>query len=225
MKTDILIYSGSISAISAALVLKSQGKDVLLFTHRNYLGEDLCDSLRLRLPEDLDLSHPLAKRLYTDAVTQGQTLRPMHIKHELDQVLAEADIPVMLGNAPAEFIRDEDGLLEGLRVHNRSGDFEISFDTLIDGSLQGDLFRLAGVPLTAPHSNIEVTRRVIGGEATAVADWKKEGTVSFKDGETTRTEPLWSYTTTETLKDSSWASWMDLEQSIRMQAYRPGQDQ
>ncbi|MDF3130320.1 FAD-dependent oxidoreductase [Kiritimatiellaeota bacterium B1221] len=224
MNTQILIYSGSIASISAALACKAQGKEVVLFSHRNFLGEDLCDSLRLTLPEDVDLSHPLAKRLYGDAQAKGQLLRPMHIKHELDKVLAEADIPVMLGSAPAKFLHNEQGEVTGLTVHNRSGDFDLKFQTLIDGSLQGDLFRLAGVPLTPADTEIEVIRRVIGGEEAGGISWTKEGEVEFTDGDNTRTAPLWSYKTQSSLKDASWGAWMDLEQQTRMQAYRPGQD-
>ncbi len=224
MNTQILIYSGSIASIAAALACKAEGKEVVLFSHRNFLGEDLCDSLRLTLPKDLDLSHPLAKRLYGDAHAEGRPLRPMHIKHELDKLLAEADIPVMLGSAPAKFLQNEQGEITGLRVHNRSGDFDLGFETLIDGSLHGDLFRLAGIPFTAPDAKIQVTRRVIGGEALNGVEWEKEGELEFTDGDSTRVAPLWCYNTEATLKDASWEAWMELEQNTRMQAYRPGQD-
>lgn len=224
MKTDILIYGGSIAAIAAALELKDQGKEVLVVTHRSYLGEDLCDSLRLTLPQDPDLSSPLAQRLYGEAARTGSLLRPMHVKHSLDQVLAEADIPVMLGAAPAAFLRDGNGIITGLKVHNRSGDFDIHFDGVIDGSLQGDLLRLAGIPLTDPLPEFQVVRRVIGGEAQPNVAWQNEGGVVFPDGDTTRTEALWSYHATASIPDGTWASWMQLEQQTRMQAYRPGQD-
>jgi len=224
MQTQILIYSGSLAGIASALDLKSQGKDVLLVSHRNYLGEDICDSLRLKLPENMDLRHPLAERLYGEAVTETRLLRPMHIKHTLDQVLAEADIPVLLGSAPAEFIFDDSGNPNALRIHNRSGDVDLAFDYLIDASLHGDLFRLAGIPLSKPLSEIKVTRRVIGGSTLDCSDWQSEGNIPFENDEGSRSAPLWALTTAAPLPENSWAAWMQVEQKIRMQAYRPGQE-
>ncbi|WFB35735.1 FAD-dependent oxidoreductase [Kiritimatiellota bacterium B12222] len=224
MHSQILIYSGSLAGISAALDLKSQGKEVLLFTHRNYLGEDLCDSLRLALPADLSLDHPLAQRLYGKAVAEKRPLRPMEIKHVLDQVLAEADIPVMLGSAPVKFLSDDAGNLSGLRVHNRSGDFDLAFDTLIDGSLQGDLLRLAGLPFSDPAAEINVIRRVIGGVSQDQVQWQAEAEVEFTNDEGTQCATLWAHHYSTTLQDGSWGAWMDLEQQARIKAYRPGQD-
>jgi hypothetical protein len=224
MQTEILIYAGSLASVSAALSLKAHGKDVLLVTHRNYLGEDICDSLRLTLPADLDLQDPLAKRLFGEADATGQPLRPMHLKHSLDQIVAEADIPVMLGAAPAEFLRDHQQNITGLRVHNRSGDFEITCDQIIDGSLQGDLLRLAGIPLSNPWPEFEVVRRVIGGVAKNENGWIVEAEMELTHGTSRVKTPLWTHHSHQSLKDVHWGGWMQLEQQTRMQAYRFGQE-
>jgi len=224
MKTDLLVYSGSIAAISAALAAKAKGRDVVLFTHRNFLGEDICDSLRLALPDELDLSEPLARRLYGEAAEKGELLRPMHIKRELDRVLAEADIPVLLGAAPARFLHEENQPCTGLRVHNRSGDVDLEFNQILDGSLQGDLFRMAGIPLSEPWSDVHVIRRVIGGDTSNPEEWVSEGDVEFPHGDTTLRAPLWAHRSKVQLEDTSWAAWMKLEQENRLKAYRPGQE-
>lgn len=224
MKTDILIYAGSLASISAALTLRAAGREVLLFTHRTYLGEDICDSLRLCLPQDMDVRDPLTARLFAEATRDGKPIRPMQLKHLLDQIMAEADIPVMFATAPAQFLTDASGLLAGLRVHNRSGDLNLVFDTVIDGSLSGDLLRVAGVPLSAPRATIEVVRRVIGGEAAETDGWIKEAEVPFEHADQLVRRPLWAHHSRQPLADSSWLSWMRLEQQTRMQAYRLGQD-
>ncbi|MEX2607792.1 MAG: FAD-dependent oxidoreductase [Kiritimatiellia bacterium] len=220
---DILLIGGTVSAISAALELKRLGYSVLVTSHRSFPGEDLCDSLRLALPKDLNLQDPLAKRLYEDAVTSSSLLRPMHIKRELDRVLAEADIPVLLNTAPAE-LHFEKGVLTGVSLHNRSGTRRVACSHIIDGTLRGDIARLAGIPLTPPDPSFPVIRRVIGGSDSAETSWTSEGEVEFPGPDGTVRAPLWEHHSTGSLVDASWAAWMTLEQQTRMAAYRRGQD-
>ena len=227
MKTEILIYGGTLSAIRAALWLKEQGKDVVLFTHRTYLGEDVCDSLRLALPSDLDLSDPLAERLFGEASRAGGVLRPMLVKQTLDVVMVEADIPVMLGTAPGEVFADESGRVRGVTLCNRSGRHWMACDAVVDGTLRAELARLAGVPMSAPQAEIDAVRRVLGGKADGKAGgkgrWEKEGEVVFGQGDREATHTLWACHVPCTLKDGSWGAWMAMEQSVRMQAFRRGQ--
>ena len=217
MKTDILIYGGTLSAIRASLFLKEQGRDVVLFTHRTYLGEDICDSLRLMLPEDLDLGDPLSGRLFGEALRGKRLLRPMEVKHTLDQVIMEADIPVMMGTMPGEVFTDESGCLRAVTLCNRSGRRWMTCRAVIDGSFRGELARLAGVPISAPLREIQVVRRVMGGKAENEAEWVREG------GEEKSGHKMWAWRGNVTLKDGSWSAWMAMEQAVRMRAFRRGQ--
>lgn len=220
---DTLLIGGSVSSISAALELKRLGHSVLITSHRSFLGEDLCDSLRLALPDDLDLEDPLAKRLYEEAASTSALLRPMHIKRELDRVLAEADIPVLLNTAPMK-LHFMNRALVGVSLLNRSGFYRISCTYILDGTLRGDIARLAGSSLSAPHPSFPVIRRVIGGTDTPETSWTSEGEVEFPGPHGTVRAPLWAHQSTGSLANDSWAAWMSLEQQIRMTAYRPGQD-
>ncbi len=223
MKTEILVYGGTLSAIRAALCFKAEGKEVVLFTHRTYLGEDVCDSLRLVLPPDLDVSDPLAERLFGEAFRSGGVLRPMQVKQTLDEMMAEADIPVMLGTAPGEVYADGDGRLRGVTLCNRSGRHWMGCDVAVDGTLRAELARLAGVPLSAPKAELDVVRRVLGGEDTGNGNWVKEGVVAFGEGDRAVLHPLWACHVPCTLKDGSWTAWMAVEQQVRMTAFRRGQ--
>jgi hypothetical protein len=221
---DTVLIGGSISAIATALELKSLGQSVLVTSHRSYLGEDLCDSLRLTLPENLNLQDPLAQRLYGEAAASGALLLPMHIKRELDRVLAEADIPVLLNTAPAE-LQFKEEVLTGITLHNRSGSHSVSCTHIVDGTLRGDIARLANIPLTPPESSFPVIRRVIGGSDTPDTLWTSEGEVEYPGPkETVVHSTLWAHHSSGSLADASWASWMELEQQTRMAAYRPDQN-
>lgn len=223
MKTGILVYSGTLSAIRAALWLKAAGQEVALFTHRTYLGEDICDSLRLVLPEDLDLGDPLAERLFGETLRGSGVLRPMQLKQTLDEVMLEADIPVLLGTTPGEVFVDADGRVRGVTLCDRSGRHWMGCDAVVDGTLRAELARLAGVPLTAPQDEIDVVRRVMGGEDDGSGRWQKEGEVEFGAGDNAARHPIWACRLTYRLQDGSWAAWMAMEQAVRMQAFRRGQ--
>ncbi|NBD37444.1 MAG: hypothetical protein GVY10_02615, partial [Verrucomicrobia bacterium] len=71
----------------------------------------------------------------------------MQIKGTLDQLLLEADIPVMLRTS---VLTDENGRLDGCTLMDRSGQAVISCRAVLDGSFRGELARLSQVPLTPP---------------------------------------------------------------------------
>ena len=229
---DVAVVGGSIAGISAALSLHAAGLKVVVVAGRTYLGEDVCDSMRLHLPADCDLRHPLARRLFGEAGAENALLRPLHLKLELDRVLRKAGIPVLLATSPGELVHDADGVFVGLTLCNRSGRQLLPCRAILDSTLRGEVARLAGVPLTPPATTFPVIRRVIGGDAPASAvgsvfsgRWKPEGEVVFVVNDETRHAPLWAWHAEASLADASWNAWMRLEQDIRLASYRPGQDQ
>jgi ribulose 1,5-bisphosphate synthetase/thiazole synthase len=225
-KLDVIIVGGCTSGIQTALDLKAAGLEVAVVTHRTYLGEDVCDSLRLSLPKGLDRSEPLVERLYGEAAENETLVRPMKVKGELDRVLAEADIPVLLGAFASGIVRTEDGQLAGLELCDRSGRRTVACRLLIDNSLRGELGRGLGVPMSPPAEKISVVRRVFGGQAQpgTEGDWKEEGATQLETGKDAALSTLWAHHSNGSLPDGSWKAWMDLEQRTRVAAYRPGTD-
>jgi len=231
---DVAVIGGSIAAVSAALALHSEGLAVVVFSGRTYLGEDVCDGLRLRLPADCDLTHPLSRRLFGEACSTNTLIRPLHLKLELDRTLRKAGIPVLLSTVPGELVHDEAGAFAGLTICNRSGRQLLPCRAILDGTMRGDIARIAGLPLTPPANVFPVVRRIIGGDAPAEACapsssftglWEREGDVSFVVNDVAHASPLWAYHTEGHLADGSWSAWMNLEQRLRTATYRPGQDQ
>ncbi|MEZ0217570.1 MAG: FAD-dependent oxidoreductase [Rariglobus sp.] len=228
---DVVVVGGSIAGVSAALALHSVGLKVVLLSGRTYLGEGVCDSLNLRLPEACDVRHPLALRLLGEALEADALLRPLHIKLELERALRKAGVPVLLATTPGEIVRAA-GAFVGLTICNRSGRQFLPCRAILDSTVRGEVARMAGVTLTAPVENFPVIRRVIGGEPPATdtagsqisGHWEAEGKVAFVVNDETRLATLWAWHTQGSLADGSWASWMKLEQVVRLVSYRPGQD-
>ena len=231
---DVVVVGGGTAAISAAFKLKKENLNVMVIGGRTYFGEDVCDSLRLFLPDDMDMSHPLAERFYGEAYKRKSALRPMDLKLGIERTLRDAQIPYLLTSTPGEVLIDEQGRVAGLTICNRSGRQFIPCQVIIDGSLRGEAARLAGATITEPDKELTVIRRIIGGVQTVPEQgvWIAEGKMTytsvipsdeweFKEAETEET--LWAYQTQRALKDGSWASWMRLEQDVRMDSYRPGQ--
>ncbi len=231
---DVAVIGGGTAAMAAALELKQSGLDVIVIGGRSYLGEDICDSLRLFLPPDMKLDTPLAQRLYGPAVEAGTAVRPMQVKLELERALREAGIPYLLCTLPGEVLVDDQGAVTAVTLCNRSGRQVLPCRAIVDGTVRGEVARLAGAPLSAPGERVEVIRRVIGGEDVpgGEGEWVAEGRLTYPSvkpqaewqwEEIETEETLWVYRTTETLEDGSWAAWMALEQRVRNACYRPGQ--
>ncbi len=229
---DVVVVGGSIAGVSAALALHAAGLKVVLLSGRTYLGEDVCDSLNLRLPEACDVRHPFAQSLLGEALEANALLRPLHIKLELERALRKAGVPVLLATTPGEIVQDDAGVFAGLTICNRSGRQFLPCRAILDSSLRGEVARIAGLPLTAPLESFPIIRRVIGGNLAARGSaipqvsehWEDEGEVAFVVNNETQRKTLWAWHTHGSLADGSWASWMKLEQEIRLVSYRPGQD-
>ncbi len=233
-EVDVAVIGGGTAAVAAAIELQQRGVRVIVISGRTYLGEDICDSLRLVLPPGIRCDTPLACVLYSQIAENGGTLRPMHVKLELERALREHDISYLLSTLPGELILDDAGSVAAVTLCNRAGRQVLPCRAIIDGTLRGEVARLAGVPLTPPNNPLDVVRRVIGGEplTSSSATWKPEGRLvyqTFKPGAeyteevVEKEETLWAMHIKGRLADGSWASWMALEQSVRNQCYRPGQ--
>lgn len=218
-KTNVLVHSGGTAGIAAALLLKRKGLNVTILTDRSYLGEDVCDPLRLILPPSIDLSDPLARALYGEAAASGRGVRPMEIKGKLDRVCREAGIPVFFSSYLESIDLRSGGSGVEVLVGGRAGRFGILCDAVIDSSLRGGFIRAAGFRLRAPATEFLVERRVIGGQD--LPGWELEGHVSL--GAETGSVPLFLMRRRECVPDGSWESWMALEGRMRLVAYRPGQ--
>lgn len=215
METEILILGGSLSAIATALELKAQGREVVLATHRSYLGEDLCDPLRLALPADLDLRDPLMAELFAQPMQEGRLFRPMWLKQRLDAVMEAADIPVLLGFAPGEIFTDKAGQLAGVSLCSRGGRRWISCAQVVDGTVRLEAVRLAGLPVIEPQGTVRWRRRILS--EVPVAGWEVEGV--FPDSGL----QLLAMEGQGALGGGDWGSWMALEITAREAAYVPGQ--
>lgn len=218
------------AGVSAALSMRAAGLRVVVLSGRTYLGEDICDGLRLGVPSDCDLSHPLSRGFLEEAARSGGMIRPMRVKLELERALRKAGVPVLLATVPGEIVSDASGGFIGVTACNRSGRGLIRCRGVLDATLRGEIARLARVPLTAPAHSFTVVRRVIGGDDPVAGTpmegtWEREGEVEFAVNEQTRRAPLWAWRGEASLADGSWREWMGLEQRVRLSAYRPGQDQ
>lgn len=216
---DVGVHGATLAGVAAALELKRQGLKVWLSTHRNYLGEDLCDPLRLVLPVGMDTSDPVLNALFPPETVAHGYFRPMALKAALDALLLEAKIPVFAASMPGELYVDEAGRVCGISLCNRSGRKFVGCRRLLDATVQGDLLRLAGVRLSSVQPKVKVIRRVIGGEAPSEAGWQAEAEVSWQGSGGT----LWAHHSELDLAGPEWGDWMDLEQRARIAAYRRGQ--
>lgn len=67
-QVDVVVVGGSTGAVSAAVAAAEAGARVFLATPYLYLGEDMTATLRLWRDADEELSTPLAREVFTDAV-------------------------------------------------------------------------------------------------------------------------------------------------------------
>jgi len=94
-EVDVVVVGGTTQAVEAAAAAAGAGAKVFLAAPRNYLGDDVCGSLRLWHENGQEPATKLGRRLFdvpakTRAATEKPAVRlttPMQVKTALDEAL------------------------------------------------------------------------------------------------------------------------------------------
>ena len=105
----------------------------MLIAPRNYLGEDLCATLRLWLEEGEKADSKLTQAIFGDR----RTTTPLKVKQTLERALLDADVDFLLGCYPTDMLVDGDDQPAGIVMANRAGRQAIVAKLIIDATHSG----------------------------------------------------------------------------------------
>lgn len=151
-RVDVVVIGGSSAAVAAAEAAAQGGARVFLAAPRNYLGEDLCATLRLELDAGQMLTDSLAQRLFP----AGRSTTPLTVKRVLDETLVAAGVRFLHGCYATDILRDRDGRPAGIVMANRAGRQAVVAKLVIDATDRAWATRAAGAA-SAPWPQGEQT--------------------------------------------------------------------
>jgi len=208
---DVVVVGGTVAGVVAAESAACDGAAVYLVAPRPYLGEDLCSTLRLALPEGRELR----TQWETELRKAGATTTPAHVKATLAKALHEAGVGFALASYVTDVLRDASGRPCGVVVANRAGRQAIVAKVIVDATEHAWVCRRAGCASTPWSGGVVRFERVLlrsrGGAAEGPGKSGKEGTNPPFDAETV---PLDIH-----MPDLSFASFANAEQAARTQTY------
>jgi FAD-dependent oxidoreductase family protein/PBS lyase HEAT-like repeat-containing protein len=217
-EVDVVVVGAAAGAVAAAVEADKKGAKVLLVAPRNYLGDDLCATLRLWLEEDEKPGGDLAEAFFGDR----RTTTPLKVKQVLERTLLDANIDFLLGCYATDILVDGDGKPAGIVMANRAGRQAVVARQIIDATQLGVVGLLAGAQRQRQEGKGTTVRRVVlGGAATSTIEPLR----SIPSGiEYQGVELLYhEYELELDLGDGDMAALAEAEQGIRDLTYREGQ--
>lgn len=219
-ETDLVVVGGSSRAVAAAVAAAKSGCKVFLIAQMPYLGDDICGSFLYDRKENEELLTSLSRRLFL-----GSTYpTPLQVKTVLEEELIGQDIDFLYSSYVTNAVTDTAGNIGGVVIVNRSGRQVIRCKAVIDATHTASVAILFGVELRNPSSVAEEYQFTVLGNKPRQASqiiqtevWEKP--ISFKDIE----YPVTRYTFRLSPKDNSYASLMEVEQTIRDLTWDPDQ--
>jgi 2-polyprenyl-6-methoxyphenol hydroxylase-like FAD-dependent oxidoreductase len=210
-ETDLVVVGGTSAAVAAASAAAREGSRVFLAAPLPYLGDDICGTFRFVCEKDDKPDHPLSRRLFL----QSKNPTPLYIKTELENELIDHDIPFLYSSYVTNVLKDAQGTPAGVVIINRSGRQAIRCKALIDATQLASVARLAGAPMKPFTAGKQRFRFVtVGSKSLDIAGATAEEvpyTLKYKN----KTLPVVRYTFEMDVKDDSYATLQEIEQTIR----------
>jgi flavin-dependent dehydrogenase len=245
-EVDVVVVGGTTQAVEAAAAAAKAGAKVFLAAPRNYLGDDMCGTLRLWLEPGREPATELGRRLFeapagaapanTDAAKEEPALRlatPMQVKAALDEALLAAKAEFLYGCYATDILRDANGKVAGIVMANRAGRQAVTAKVVIDATGRSAVARMAGAKFQPyPAGDHTFTWTVIGGQAKAapgmasrvigqgypIVGVGREGQLGKQTG---KMVDVIEYTLTLPMADDSFASFAAAEQAARDRTWSP----
>lgn len=217
-EVDVVVVGGTVRAVAAAVEAARNDAEVFLIAPRNYLGEELCATLRLWLEEDETPGGELTRAIFGEQ----RTTTPLKVKQVLERALLDTDVDFLLGCYATDVLVDGDGQPAGVVMANRAGRQAVIAKMIIDATCSGVVARMIN-PEEEPRDNTatQIRRIVLGGRATSSIDPVRSipAGVDYKGTELFYHE----YVLDADLGSGNFASLARAEQKSRDLTYREGQ--
>lgn len=210
---DVVVVGGSTGAVAAATQAARGGAKVFLLTSRQYLGEDVCATMRLWTEPGETGAGPAARSL----LGEPSPRTPMDLKRRLDEALLAAGVEFLYGCYPTDVLRDPSGNPAGIVMANRCGRQAVRAKVIVDATARAAVARLAGARFRPYPAGKQAFRWIVVGGRPRPGD---DCSVRPLD-ETPAGHTAFEYILSIPMPDSSFGSFADAEQVARDRTFHP----
>ena len=216
---DLVVVGGSSRAIAAATAAARTGCTVFLIAYLPYLGDDICGAFLYDLQENEKCQTALALRLFADI----KTFRPLHYKTVLENELINHGVKFLYSSYVTNLLVDADGTPAGITLVNRSGRQAIRCKAIIDATHTATIARMLLPAQNEKQVPTDFTFTVVGNSPKAATDLIRTEILNPPVMSNGKEYPVTRYTFRIPPKDTSYASFMEIEQTIRSRTWDPDQ--
>ncbi len=137
---DVVVVGGTSAGVAAADSAARSGAKVFLVASRQYLGQDMCATLRF----------------------EGNSNTPGQVKAALATTLLDAGVDFRYGSYATDVLRDRDGNTCGVVIANRCGRQAVVAKVIIDATPYASVCRMAGCKSVPwPGGKVQFERTVL----------------------------------------------------------------
>lgn len=156
--TDVVIFGSSSAAVAAAIAAHEQQASVVVISDRPHFGSDVAGNLSFLDPEPAGAAAFISS-LWRAGRQEGK-VSPGAIKHHLEKLLLDRNIPFLFQARPVAILEGQHRPIAGLLIAARTALYAVEGKTFIDASPTGLLARLAGMePTYAEEFSLTVFSR------------------------------------------------------------------
>ena len=211
-EVDIVVVGGSSRAVAAAVAAAKMGNSVYLIGYMPYLGEDICGSyLYERLKEETPQT-ALAQKIFFEK----NYPTPLHVKKTLEDELIYNHIQFLYSSYVTNVLTDSNKKPAGVVITNRSGRQAIRCKAIIDATHTASVASILGVektPFTPGNQKFNYT--VVGNTPKTDPSISQVEHLPLPVEVKGKSYPVTRYTFDLPVKDESYATLSEIEQTIR----------
>lgn len=217
---DIVVIGGSSRAVAAAVAAARTGSKVFLAAPLSYLGDDICGSFLYQRKKDELPETAIARKVFL----QMKTPTPLYVKSVLENELIDNQIEFLYSSYVTNVLADSKGKTAGIVIANRSGRQAIRCKALIDATHTASVARMCGVSFSSyRQEKQQFGFTVVGNKIKEAPEIIQAEVLPFTFKNEGKEYPVTSYTFEYSPKDNSYATLMEIEQSIRDKTWDPDQ--
>lgn len=208
---DVVVIGSTTAGIAAAVAAAEAGARVFVVSSLSYMGEDICGSFRF-WPSERDSSSEMFWKVFPSGVAPY----PLHVKSTLENELISRGIEFVYCSFVSNVITDRNGRISGVCIGNRSGQQVIRAKAVIDTTHHATVARMAGIPFHDFRPGDYNFRFVVVGNKEKTAPQIVHSRRIYPAfNVNNKSHHAWEYEIKLPLKDDSYASLMEAEQTIR----------
>lgn len=187
-QADVIVASGGVAGVAAALSAADEGLSVILLEHRNYLGQELTATYHYDITTEAPSpSLSIASKLYTEISRQildNKSFAPDKLKSYLHKKVAEQPLIKVYFYSMASGVISEEKQIKGVIFTDMNGRQAVLGKAVVDATEDAKISIASGAGLMRKINDAKTARRFISArmpESLSLGSMKVNPNLELKD--------------------------------------------